>query len=82
MLAEGNSALKAGKPFLHLHGVFGRNDFSAVAGHIKEARVHPTLEVWLRSEEVAVRRSHDATSGLDLLDLPDQIQRSAAVETR
>jgi predicted DNA-binding protein with PD1-like motif len=42
-----------------------------LGGHIKEARVHPTLEVWLRAEDVPVRRAHDAASGLDLLDLPD-----------
>ena len=67
---QGNSSLKDGQPFLHLHGVFGRRDFSVVGGHIKEARVHPTLEVWLRTETIAVRRARDETSGLDLLDLP------------
>jgi uncharacterized protein len=74
---EGNCALKDGAPFLHLHGVFGRHDFTAVAGHIKEARVHPTLEVWLRTEDVPVRRAHDSASGLDLLDLPDRMHPSA-----
>ena len=68
---QGNSALKDGAPFLHLHGVFGRRDFSAVGGHIKEAHVHPTLEVWLRTEDVPVRRAHDSATELDLLDLPD-----------
>lgn len=71
---QGNSALNDGAPFLHLHGVFGRQDFSAVAGHLKEARVHPTLEAWLRTEDVPVRRAHDAATGLDLLDLPDGVQ--------
>ena len=71
---QGNSSLKDDAPFLHLHGVFGRHDFTAVAGHIKEARVHPTLEVWLRTEDMPVRRSHDSASGLDLLDLPDRMQ--------
>jgi predicted DNA-binding protein with PD1-like motif len=71
---QGNAALKDGAPFLHLHGVFGRRDLSPIAGHIKEARVHPTLEVWLRTEDVAVRRAHDSTSGLDLLDLPERVQ--------
>ena len=71
---QGNSSLKDDAPFLHLHGVFGRHDFTAVAGHIKEARVHPTLEVWLRTEDMPVRRSHDSDSGLDLLDLPDRMQ--------
>ena len=66
---QGNATLKDGAPFLHLHGAFGRHDFSVVGGHIKEARVHPTLEVWLRTEDVAVRRSRDQATGLDLLDL-------------
>jgi uncharacterized protein len=73
---QGNSALKDHTPFLHLHGVFGRRDFSAVAGHIKEARVHPTLEVWLRTEDVPVQRAPDPATGLDLLDLPDRMPRS------
>jgi predicted DNA-binding protein with PD1-like motif len=67
---QGNAALKDGVPFLHLHGVFGRRDFSLVGGHIKEAQVHPTLEVWLRTEDIAIRRTKDPASGLDLLDLP------------
>jgi predicted DNA-binding protein with PD1-like motif len=67
---QGNGSLKDGEPFLHLHGVFGRRDFSVLGGHIKEARVHPTLEVWLRTEDIAVRRAKDEASGLDLLDLP------------
>ncbi len=69
---QGNSSLKEGEPFLHIHGVFGRQDFTALAGHIKEARVHPTLEVWLRTEAIPIRRTHDAATGLDLLDLPQQ----------
>ncbi len=67
---QGNGALKEGKPFLHIHGVFGRSDYSVVGGHVKEAWVYPTFEVWLRTEDIAVRRSHDDRTGLDLLDLP------------
>jgi uncharacterized protein len=67
---QGNSSLKDGKPFFHVHGVFTRQDFSAIAGHIQEVRVHPTLEVWPRAEDVSIRRVHEPTSGLDLLDLP------------
>jgi predicted DNA-binding protein with PD1-like motif len=69
---QGDASLKAGEPFLHLHGVFSRRDFSTVGGHIKEARVRPTLEVWLRTEATPVRRARDVASGLDLLDLPER----------
>ena len=69
---EGNSARKAGAPFLHLHGVFSRPDCSVIGGHIDEARVHPTLEVWLRTEDLPARRTPDAATGLDLLELPER----------
>lgn len=69
---QGNAALKDGEPLLHLHGVFSRRDYSTLGGHLEEAEVHPTLEVWLRTEDVPVRRVRDEASGLDLLDLPER----------
>jgi len=66
---QGNASLKDDAPFLHLHVVLGRADFSAIAGHLREAIVHPTLEVWLRTEDVAIERRRDPATGLDLLDL-------------
>jgi len=71
---QGNCARKDGQPFLHIHGVFARRDYSVVGGHVKEAGVHPTLEVWLRTEWLDVHRSRDPESGLDLLDLPGRSQ--------
>ena len=67
---QGNASLNDGKPFLHIHGVFGRRDFSVVGGHVKEAHVHPTFEVWLRTEDIPVSRTKEPKTGLDLLDLP------------
>jgi uncharacterized protein len=67
---QGNASIKEGKPFLHIHGVFGRSDYSVIGGHVKEAWVYPTFEVWLRTERIDVRRAHDDATGLDLLDLP------------
>jgi uncharacterized protein len=75
---QGNASRKDGQPHLHLHGVFSRRDFSVLGGHIQDARVHPTLEVWLRTEEIEVRRVKEETSGLDLLDLPIQGRREEA----
>jgi uncharacterized protein len=67
---QGNASLRDGRPFLHVHVALGRADFSVVGGHLKEARVRPTLEVWLRTEDIDVRRAKDPDTGLDLLDLP------------
>jgi uncharacterized protein len=66
---QGNASIKDGQPFLHIHGVFGRPDYSVVGGHVKEAWVYPTFEVWLRTEQLDVRRAHDDATGLDLLNL-------------
>jgi predicted DNA-binding protein with PD1-like motif len=66
----GNASLRDGEPFLHLHVGLGRADLSVVGGHLEEAIVHPTIEVWLRTEDVDVRRTRDPETGLDLLDLP------------
>ncbi|MHB1416950.1 MAG: PPC domain-containing DNA-binding protein [Chloroflexota bacterium] len=71
---QGNASLKDGKPMLHIHGVFGRENFSVVAGHVKEARAYPTLEVWLRTENIPVRRVKDEGTGLFLMDLPEQLR--------
>jgi predicted DNA-binding protein with PD1-like motif len=70
---EGNASLKDGEPFLHVHGVFGRHDYTTIGGHIKEARIRPTGEVWLQTEKIAVRRTKDPATGLDLLDLPERL---------
>lgn len=75
---QGNASRKDGQPHLHLHGVFGRRDFSVLGGHIEDARVHPTLEVWLRTEGIEVARVRDEDSGLDLLDLPQRLRQEHA----
>lgn len=79
---QGNASMKDGKAFLHVHGVFGRADYSAIAGHIKEATVHPTFEVWLRTEDLSVRREHDEATGLDLLALETAVEQHDAERVR
>lgn len=73
---QGNASLKDGRPFLHIHGVFGRRDYSVIGGHVKEVWAHPTFEVWLRTEDMAVRRERDAATGLDLLALRHVTEQS------
>lgn len=62
-----------GRPHVHAHALLGRSDFSVVGGHVKEAEVHPTLELWLRSESITVTRRRDPATGLELLDLPERL---------
>lgn len=60
-----------GEPALHVHAVLGKRDGTAVAGHLKEARVRPTLEILINESPAHLRRMHDPQSGLALLRLPE-----------
>src|SRR6185437_181837 len=55
-----------GKPALHIHVVLGRRNGSALAGHLAEAHVRPTLEVILTESPAYLTKAHDPESGLAL----------------
>jgi predicted DNA-binding protein with PD1-like motif len=65
----GDVALKDGKPEIHAHVVVGTSEGAARGGHILEATVWPTLEVILTESPKHLRRTHDAETGLALIDL-------------
>jgi len=65
----GDIALSKEKPMVHAHVVVGKADGTAHGGHLLEGRVRPTLEVVLVESPAHLRRSHDAASGLALIDL-------------
>jgi predicted DNA-binding protein with PD1-like motif len=58
-----------GEPKVHAHIVLGRSDGSALAGHLIEAHVRPTLEVILVESPAHLQRVHDEESGLALIRL-------------
>ena len=58
-----------GKPSLHIHCVLGRRDGSALAGHLIDGQVRPTLEVILTESPAHLRKKHDPESSLALIDL-------------
>jgi predicted DNA-binding protein with PD1-like motif len=55
------------QPALHIHCVLGCRGGRAVAGHLLEGHVRPTLEVVLTDSPVHLRKRHDAESGLALI---------------
>jgi hypothetical protein len=57
-----------GKPSLHIHLVVGRRDGTAMAGHLGEAHVRPTLEVIITESPSHLRKVKDATTGLALIE--------------
>jgi uncharacterized protein len=59
---------KNGERSLHAHVVLGRRDGGALAGHLFEANVRPTLEVILTESPAHLRKRRDPESGLALID--------------
>ncbi|HEY3788653.1 MAG TPA: PPC domain-containing DNA-binding protein, partial [Urbifossiella sp.] len=64
----GDIAWKAdGEPVIHAHAIVGRSDGSTRGGHVKSARVRPTLELVLVEYPKHLERKHDSDSGLALI---------------
>jgi len=58
-----------GRPAVHVHAVLGKRDGSAVAGHLNNGHVRPTLEIILTESPSHLRKRRDGQSGLMLIDV-------------
>lgn len=56
-----------GKPSVHVHAVLGRRDGTALAGHLQEGHVRPTLEIIITELPAHLCKVKDAESGLALI---------------
>jgi predicted DNA-binding protein with PD1-like motif len=56
-----------GKPSVHAHAVLGRRNGAALAGHLLEGHVRPTLEVIVTESPTHLCKAKDAESGLALI---------------
>ena len=61
---------REGDPHLHVHCVLSRRDGSAVAGHLIEAEVRPTAEVFITDSPAELHRRIESESRLPVID-PD-----------
>jgi predicted DNA-binding protein with PD1-like motif len=68
----GDFALYQGKPALHTHMTVGHRDGRTGGGHVIEAVVSPTLEVFVTVDPVPLRKKHDPETGLTLIDPQSQ----------
>ena len=64
----GNVTTQDGQVYLHLHAVFGDVHGNAVAGHLKEAVVSATCEIFISSICGTVERRFDPVTGLNILN--------------
>ena len=65
----GNIAIYKGEAKVHAHVVVGKRDGSAHGGHLIEAFVRPTLEVYFSILPVTLERELDETTNLPLINL-------------
>jgi predicted DNA-binding protein with PD1-like motif len=63
----GNITKKDRKPFLHIHGTFGRRDMNVVGGHIMRATVSTILEVVITPTTNRALRRFDEKTGLNVI---------------
>jgi uncharacterized protein len=66
---NGNLSVTDEGPRVHAHVVVGRSDGTAHGGHLFEARVGPTLEVFVVESPVEIRREMNEEFGLPLISL-------------
>jgi predicted DNA-binding protein with PD1-like motif len=58
-----------GRPSVHVHAVLGRQNGSAVAGHLQQGLVRPTLEIIITESPSHLCKVRDSASGLALIKL-------------
>ena len=63
----GDVAKYDGKPIVHAHVVVGRSDGTTAGGHLLEASVRPTCEVFLTESSEELAKAFDPDSGLVLI---------------
>ena len=63
----GNMTTKDGEPYLHVHATFGDENFQILGGHLKEATISVTGEVFIRIIKGEVDRTYQAI-GINTID--------------
>ncbi|KAF0096277.1 MAG: hypothetical protein E1N59_244 [Puniceicoccaceae bacterium 5H] len=65
----GTVATRKGEPQLHAHAILGKATGECVGGHLKDAVVHPTLELMVVTSPAHLHREFDSSVELPLLQL-------------
>lgn len=65
----GNVCQFKGKPFVHAHATFSDNEMHAFGGHLKEATVGASCEIFLTPLHGRIERQYDEKTGLKLMKL-------------
>jgi predicted DNA-binding protein with PD1-like motif len=61
---NGNSSWKGNEPFVHLHAVIGKEDGSVIGGHLLEAKIGTTAEIFIHKIGKRLERKFAEKFGL------------------
>jgi predicted DNA-binding protein with PD1-like motif len=67
-LLTGNITRKDGDVYLHIHIAASGEDGSVIGGHLNEARISATAEIFISKFNGNVERKNDHVIGLNVLD--------------
>lgn len=65
----GNATEKDGQVYLHFHATFAKENGQALGGHLNEAVVSGTAEIFIRTAPGTISRKIDPVTGLTVFDL-------------
>ena len=71
MSIAGNIATYENEPKIHAHIVIGKRDSTAHGGHLIEAVVRPTLEIFVTESPLKLTRTLDVETNLPLIDIAE-----------
>jgi predicted DNA-binding protein with PD1-like motif len=63
---SGNISIMDGEPYIHAHIILGKENFSVIGGHLKEATVHAVCEVYLVEVAKKIERKRQESIGLNV----------------
>lgn len=65
----GSATEKDGQVYLHFHAAFAKADGQVVGGHLNEAVVSGTAEIFIQTAPGTIGRKVDSATGLNVFDL-------------
>lgn len=60
----GTISLLDTEPIVHVHGIFGRADYSTVGGHVRSLIIGKSGEILIIPHDVQIERKKDETTGM------------------
>ena len=64
----GNISVKNGEVYLHIHATLGNEEGKCFGGHLNEAKISATCEIFIHKINGYIGRIYDENIGLNLID--------------